>query len=114
MKPKLHTPRKTSPQFKVGDLVTGIDRSYKRSVYKFISTTESDNIGIFEFQSLNGSVVDSYKDSKAPRHTYEFSRLYSEFRLANRDELNENDKYRSSYKLLKLLRLLKIHPRSRF
>jgi hypothetical protein len=39
--------------FKLGDLVTGKDRSYERSIYKLVAQ-HNDNTGIYEIVSFKG------------------------------------------------------------
>lgn len=101
--------RKPKVKFKVGDLVTGKDRSYRRSIYKFLSSTESANIGLFEFQSLRSDVVERWKDRGAPSHLYRMNREYSEFRKATPGEVLESDKARAMYYMLKVLRHLSLY-----
>ena len=78
-----------------------------------IATTSDKNVGLFEFQSLNGDVVERWKDHGADKSRYQMERLYCEFRLADRDEIKEGADARATYYLRKLLRKLKIHPSSR-
>ena len=94
--------------FKIGDLVTGIDRSYKRSIYKMLSSTEDPDRGLFEFQSLGADVVQRWKDSHSSISQYQMTRKYKDFRLATVDELNESTRAQSRYALQKLLHKLEV------
>ena len=64
--------------FKVGDFVTGEDRSYKRSIYKVIRirSIEEGEFDI-EFLCLNGSTALEYEDATLSKR-----RLIKDFRLA--------------------------------
>lgn len=83
---------KVKVPFNRGDLVTGLDRSYKRSIYKFLSSTENPEFGLFEFQSLNGNTVVMYKMQGFKQSKFEGVRAYSEFRLAEPFEALENNR----------------------
>jgi hypothetical protein len=106
-KSKLNLPKVPRP-FDVGDLVTGKDRSYKRSIYKMVSTTENPIMGLFEFQSLGDSVVEMYKDKGVSKSQYTFPREYADFRPATRKELTESNRVQVVYRLLRLLKKLGI------
>lgn len=100
--------RKRRYKFKIGALVTGIDRSFKRSVYKLIARSSQADIGLFEFQSLGRDVVERWKDGHASTASYQGYRRYNEFRLATKKELLESYKARSTYMLIKMLRRLRV------
>ena len=100
--------RRSSASFKPGDLVTGKDRSYKRSIYKMLSTSENPETGLFEFQSLGPYCVDRYIDMGSKSVQYQFIREYAEFRLANRQEIAVSNRTRSQYRMLKFLERLGI------
>jgi hypothetical protein len=98
--------------FKVGDLVTGKDRSFKRSIYKLIGISDENlknpEFGMFEFQSLGDDVVERWKEQGARVSNYQFIRKFSEFRLATRGEKKEGAKARGMYYLMKMLQRLGI------
>ena len=101
--------RKKKPRpFEPGDFVTGVDRSYKRSIYKMLSTTEDPLAGLFEFQSLGSDTLDSWLDSKSLKHTYQMYRLYSDFRHASRKEVVEMDRSKALYRLRRILHKLDV------
>ena len=95
--------RKVSCPFSPGDFVTGKDRSYRRSIYKMLSTTENPELGLFEFQSLDKDVVERWKDRGAHVNQYQMVRLYNEYRHATKKELKASDDARMNYFLLRLL-----------
>ena len=100
---KKSTRRKVSCPFKPGDLVTGKDRSYKRSIYKMLEETENPEVGLFEYQSLGFDVVQSWKDNKARISQYQVLRTYDEFRFANDEELKDSKSAKVNYSLRRLL-----------
>jgi hypothetical protein len=91
--------------FKVGDLVTGVDRSYKRSIYKYVKSVETfpEEYGWYEFVSLNGNVVQMWKDRGADATQYLFLRLNDEFRLATPAEINSSNTDVTRYAVRSLL-----------
>jgi len=104
--------KKSPSPFKVGALVTGVDRSYQRSIYKFLSAKDKE-WGLFEFQSLGADCVLRWKDQGASVLQYQLLRRYEEFRLATRKEIKKSEGTKVTYRLRKLLRLLGIYPSSR-
>jgi hypothetical protein len=92
--------------FKKGALVTGKNRSYKRSIYKFIKPTADPDIGIFEFISLNGQTrKDHQRMAKQPVSAYKMPRDYAEFRLATWFEVKSSTT-KTHHKLMSVLRRL--------
>ncbi len=89
--------------FDIGDLVIGKDRSYSRSVYKYISETESEILGLFEFQQLKHDVVDRYRDIGVASTMYTFVRRYAEFKLASVEEIDVMRGARYRYCVFRLL-----------
>jgi hypothetical protein len=102
------------PMFEPGDLVTGKDRSYKRSIYKILSSTEDPDIVLVEFQSLGYKNVQMWKDNGASQSSYQFFREYSEFRLATRQEIDESSNTKTQYALIRLLKKLGMVTDTRF
>jgi hypothetical protein len=96
------------PKFKLGDLVTGKDRSYRRSIYKMVGLSTDPEQGMFEFQSLGNQVVDAFKNQGSPTTMYIFLRRYDEFRHATDEEIRSSDKVRAKYRLIYLLGSLKL------
>jgi hypothetical protein len=110
-------------KFKRGDLVTGHDQSYERSIYKFIEGIGgSKNEGIFEIVSYAGTtneqiIADLLKQGIAQsliNSKIRGARAYAEFRLATWMEIKISST-RSHKKLLNLLNKLgvldKLHKR---
>lgn len=104
--------KKSPSPFKIGALVTGVDRSYQRSIYKFLSAKDKER-GLFEFQSLGTDCILRWKDQGASILQYQLLRRYEEFRLATRKEIKKSEGTKATYRLRKLLKLLKIYPPSR-
>ena len=94
--------------FRLGDLVTGRDRSYRRSIYKVIGRGVDAKHLLLEFVSLKDDTIDRWLDSKAPVDMYQSMRKHSEFRKANRKEIKESRLVIALYRLHRLLRKLGI------
>lgn len=90
---------------KPGDLVTGIDRSYERSIYRYLRPGSfDDDSGIFEFVSLAGNTAVDHLNKNPHKkvedlHTVIF---YSEVRPATWFEIKKS----SSHSLTCLMLLL--------
>lgn len=98
--------RKLSGGFRVGDLVTGLDRSYQRSIYKVLGKGTKSKSLLLEFVSLRDDVIDRWKDTGAGVLQYQCERRSSEFRKANRKEIKASKRARAIYYLNKLFNRL--------
>lgn len=80
----------------VGDLVTGIDRSYKRSIYKVlkINSDEFDKMRTMDLQfiCLDGQLGTSKDISRG--------RIVAEFRLASKQEVDRELGMALGYQLI--------------
>lgn len=101
--------RQAKIPFERGNLVTGVDRSYKRSIYKFISDTESSECGVFEFQTLANDSIMMYKMRGYTSSKMQKVRRYDEFRLAEPLEVLESNKLMARDSLRYLLKKLGVH-----
>jgi hypothetical protein len=108
-KPIKKKPKKSKIPFKIGAMVTGTDRSYKRSIYKFMAATEDSEYGVFEFQSLGWDVIQRWLDVGANVTQYQMLRRYDEFRLAKRNEIKESKDAKAKYSLRRVLDKLNIY-----
>jgi hypothetical protein len=100
------TRRKLKGGFKVGDLVTGKNRSYHRSVYKVIGPGGSPKYLLLEFVSLGHDVVMNYKRRNAPLGMYQTFRQHARFRKVTKKERKESNKTTARWYLLEILKLL--------
>ena len=105
-KQKTQVKKKLKGGFKVGELITGRDRSYKRSIYKVLSKTSNPRILLLEFVSLGEDVIEMWKDRKANPFHYRCERKATDFRKATRKEIRESNRTRGIYQLRKILRKL--------
>lgn len=80
----------------VGDLVTGIDRSYKRSIYRVLrfNCDEFDKMRTMDLQfiCLDGQLGSSKDISRG--------RIVAEFRLASKEEVDRELGMALGYKLI--------------
>lgn len=89
--------------FAINDLVTGKDKSYLRSVYKYIGHTDDPESGIFELVTYKRQCVDYFRHAKARSTVYTFKRRYDEFVLASSEEIAKSNKTRATYMLCYVL-----------
>lgn len=68
----------------IGDLVTGIDRSYIRSIYKVVCTSPFK----LEFHSFNG---------KKATFNHQYTVCQAKYRLATEDEIKESENVTYAY-----------------
>ena len=66
------------PMFKIGDLVTGVDRSYQRSIYKVIKHVDGHSVQLL-FIHLGFSIHNKVEIT--------YPRLKTKFRLATDEEI---------------------------
>ena len=107
-----------NPEFKSGDLVTGIDQSYKRSIYRYIESTGQKGISLYEIVSLDGRDYDKERESHRAigRSEEDIDKIYrrerndGEFRIATWMEIKRSTTH-SLEILVSLLWDLGIKPR---
>lgn len=107
------------PVFKPGDLVTGIDQSYRRSIYRYIgpSPCGTKGKGLYEIESYDGrDNAKIIEKALAAGHTQEqiwsitrHTRMNGEFRLARWIEVKMSST-KSHQRLIELLWALGIRP----
>jgi hypothetical protein len=85
--------------FKHGDLVTGIDRTFIRSIYKFIDDIDGD-LGRYEIFAYKGRT--DFRNEPTM-----YNRLHSDFRMATKLEIKKASTT-SHIRLKNFLSLLKI------
>lgn len=96
--------------FNINDLVTGKNRSYKRSIYRYIGPHEDspETMGYYQFVTLGNTTVKQWKDRGADPKQYTFPRDHDEFRLATPEEIEESDNVVTEYAVRSLLHKLKV------
>jgi len=80
--------RLVEPPYKVGDLVTGVDRRYKRSIYRYTGPDPMiRGVGRLDFVSFDG-----FKAETGERLPFRFRRAkLHEFRLATPEEVSASE-----------------------
>lgn len=93
------------PSYNRGDLVTGKDRSYKRSIYKYIGPSVDPLYGEFEFVTLGENTAEQYMRGHrfTDKSAITFRRLFAEFRKATPKEIKKSNQTRARYLLRFLL-----------
>lgn len=96
-----------SNPFKVGDLVTGIDRSLIRSIYELVED-QNDVVGIYEWYAYNGMDRTAIAD-----RGFKGLRKHAEFRLATKSDISRSLNMAPTKKLFNLLFKLGIESTER-
>ena len=78
----------TNPLYKRGDYITGIDRSYPRSIYIYKGMNIRQTKVIFEFISLNKRSGVHWASEKDREQRFP-AKIATEYRKATREELLE-------------------------
>lgn len=86
--------------FNVGDIITGKDRSYKRSLYRILELMP-DNYARLQFLCLGGRLGRQHEQMRRPLH---------EFRIADKLEIKEQYGLALSINLIDIVNTL-IKPR---
>jgi len=91
------TKKYAPPEYKSGELITGIDRSYPRSIYRYHGMNKWNTKVAFEFMAIDGRSFTHIKGEIQ----YFPAKIAGEYRKATREELIESGVLPKSVDFLK-------------